>query len=86
MTFSLQLCLVDLEAATPVLHGGDGVLRLANLPLFPPNIMMVIMAKQFVFHQTRGHFSKRYDICPHVQVQTVFWLFIAVLEQWLLPC
>ena len=29
----------------------------------------------FLFHQTRGHFSKKYDICPHVQLQTVVWLF-----------
>ena len=21
------------------------------------------------------HFSKKYDLCPHVQLQTVFWLF-----------
>jgi hypothetical protein len=31
----------------PVLHGRDVVLRLASIPLFPPNITMVIMAKQF---------------------------------------
>jgi hypothetical protein len=37
------------DAATPVLHGWDGVLRLASLPLFPTNIMMVVMAKQFCF-------------------------------------
>ena len=37
------------DAATLVLHGWDGVLRLASLHLFPPNIMMVIMAKQFYF-------------------------------------
>ena len=37
------------DAATPVLHGWDGVLRLASLNLFPPNITMVIMAKQFYF-------------------------------------
>jgi hypothetical protein len=24
----------------------------------------------FLFHQTRGHFSKKYNICPHVQLQT----------------
>ena len=24
----------------------------------------------FLFHQTRGHFSKKYDLCPHVQLQT----------------
>ena len=42
-----------------------GVLWLASLPLFPPNITMVIIAKQFyLFHQTRGHFSKKYDLCP----------------------
>ena len=37
------------DAVTPVLQGMDGVLRLVSLPLFPPNIMMVIMAKQFYF-------------------------------------
>ena len=35
---------------------------------------MVIMAKLFLFHQTSGHFSKNYDLCPHVQLQTVVWL------------
>ena len=40
----------------------------------------------FVFHQTRGHFSKKYDLCPHVQLQTVDWLFFKAVEQWLLPC
>ena len=29
----------------------------------------------FLFHQTRGHFSKKYDLCPHVQLQTVVWIF-----------
>uniref|UniRef100_A0A3B4ZZB4 Uncharacterized protein n=1 Tax=Stegastes partitus TaxID=144197 RepID=A0A3B4ZZB4_9TELE len=33
---------------TSLLHW-DGVLRLASFPLFPPNVMMVIMAKQFSF-------------------------------------
>ena len=28
-----------------------------------------------LFLQTRGHFSKKYDLCPHVQVQTLVWLF-----------
>ena len=37
------------DAATPVFHGWGGVLWLASLPLFPPNITMVIMAKQFYF-------------------------------------
>jgi hypothetical protein len=37
------------DAATLVLQGWDGVLRLASLPLFPPNITMVIMAKQVYF-------------------------------------
>ena len=37
------------EAATPVLHGCDGVRRLTSIPLFPPNTTMVIMAKQFHF-------------------------------------
>ena len=29
----------------------------------------------FLFHQTRGHLSKKYPLCPHVQLQTVVWLF-----------
>ncbi|KAK6309758.1 hypothetical protein J4Q44_G00196390 [Coregonus suidteri] len=29
-----------------------------------------------LFHQTRGHFSKKYDLCPHVQFQTVFCFFL----------
>jgi hypothetical protein len=37
------------DAATSVLHGWDGVFRLASLPLFPPNITMVIMAKKLYF-------------------------------------
>jgi hypothetical protein len=47
------------EAATPVLHGWDGVLRLASLALFPPNITMVIMAKQLYFC-----FIRTEDISP----------------------
>jgi phytoene dehydrogenase-like protein len=27
-----------------------------------------------LFHQTRGHFSKKYDLCSHVQLQYVVWL------------
>ena len=30
----------------------------------------------FLFHQTRGHFSKKYDLCPHMQLQTVVCLFL----------
>jgi hypothetical protein len=30
----------------------------------------------FLFHETRGHFSKKYHLCPHVQLQTVVWLFL----------
>ena len=29
----------------------------------------------FLFHQTRGHFSKKYYLCPHVQLQTVVCRF-----------
>jgi hypothetical protein len=29
----------------------------------------------FLFHQTRGHFSKKYDLCLHLQLQTIVWLF-----------
>ena len=30
----------------------------------------------FFFLQTRGHFSKKYDLCPHEQLQTVVCLFL----------
>ena len=29
----------------------------------------------FLFRQTRGHLPMKYDLCPHVQLQTVVWLF-----------
>ena len=29
-----------------------------------------------MFHQFRGHFFKKYDLCPHVQLQTIVWLFL----------
>ena len=57
------------DAATPVLHGWECVLRLASIPLFPPNITMVIMAKHFFV-------SSDQRTCPHVQLQTVVWLFL----------
>ena len=34
------------DTATPMLHGWDGVLRLASLPLFSPNITMVIWSDE----------------------------------------
>ena len=38
---------------------------------------MVIMAKQFYFCFIRPEAisPQRYDLCPHVQLQTVVWLF-----------
>jgi hypothetical protein len=38
----------------------------------PPNITIVIMAKQFCFCFIRP--EDKYDLCPHVQLQTVVWL------------
>ena len=59
------------DAVTPVLHGWDGVLQLASLPLFPPNITMVIMAKQFHFC-----FIRPEDISPKCTIfVTVIRLF-----------
>ena len=37
------------DTATPLLQVWDGVFRLSSLARFPPNITMVIMAKQFYF-------------------------------------
>ena len=66
------------DAATPVLHSWDGVPLLASLPLFPPNITMFIMTKQFYFCFLRPEdiFPNKYNLCPHVQFQTVVWLFL----------
>ena len=65
------------DATTPVLHGCEGDLQLASLPLFTTNSTMVITAKQFYFCFIRPEktSSKKYDLCPHVQLQTVVWLF-----------
>ena len=30
---------------------------------------------QSLLQQTRGHFSRKYNLCPHVQLKTVVWLF-----------
>ena len=60
----------------PHASGLDGVLQLASLPFFP-NITMVVMAKQFYFCFIRPEDispkSTRFN--PHVQLQTVVWLF-----------
>ena len=60
------------DAATLMLHDWDSVLQLTNLPLFSPNITMVIMAKQLHFCLIRPE-----DIffCPHVLSQTIVRLF-----------
>jgi hypothetical protein len=34
----------------------------------------------FLFHQTRINFSKKYDLCHRVQLQTVVWLFYGGFE------
>jgi hypothetical protein len=59
-----------------VLHGWDGDLQLASLPLFPPNITMVSMAKQFYFCFIRPEdISPKYNLCAHVELQTILWHF-----------
>ena len=64
------------DAATSVLYGWDDVLWLASLPLFPPNITMVIMVKQFYFCFIRPEeISQKSTIFVHLQLQTVVWLF-----------
>jgi hypothetical protein len=68
-----------------VLHGWDGVLWLASLPLFPPNITMVIMAKQFYFCFIRPEdISPKSTIFVPMQLQTVVWLFYGglFLAEW----
>ena len=68
-----------------MLHGWDGVLWLASVPLFPPNITMVIMAKQFFFVSSdqRTFLLKVRSMSPCAVANQYF--FMAVLEQWLLP-
>jgi hypothetical protein len=37
---------------------------------------MVIMAKQFYFFSSdQRTFLQKFDLCPHVQLQTLVWLF-----------
>ena len=68
------------DAATPVLHGWDGVLRLASLPLLPPNITMVIISI-FISSDQRIFLQKVQSLSP-----CAFANRSLVLEQWLLPC
>ena len=49
------------DAATPVLHGWDGVLRLASLPHFPPNITMV-NSSNFVSSDQRTFLQKVWSL------------------------
>ena len=37
--------------------------------------MVIMTNSSILFYQTRGHFTKKYDLCPHVQLQTIVWLF-----------
>ena len=61
------------DAATPVLHGWG----LQASPFSSKhNDGHYSQTVPFLFHQTRGHFSKKYDLCPHVHLQTVVWLFL----------
>ena len=72
------------DAATPVLHHWDGVIWLARLSFsFKHNDGYYGQTVIFLFPQTRGHFFKKHDLCPHVQLQTVVWVFYGGFEQWL---
>lgn len=69
------------DATTSVLHSWYGVLRSTSFPLFPPNVTVVIMAKQLHFS-----FIRPQDMSPEVKVfvlvsflQTVIWLFYVSL-------
>ena len=74
------------DAATPMLHDWDGVLRLASFPLFPPNITMVIMVKQlyFCFIRPEDISPKSMIFVPMCSCKLLSGFFIAVLELWLL--
>ena len=62
------------DCIATVLHGWDGVLACKPPPFSSKhNDGQTVL---FLFHQTRGHLSKNYDLCPHVQLQTVVWLFL----------
>ena len=52
-----------------------------NFHLFPPNVTMVIMSKQFSFRSIRpGHVSRNEALCPCVHFQSVTCLFMLLLE------
>jgi hypothetical protein len=57
------------DAANPMLHGWDGILRLASLPLFPPNITMVIMANSSICVSSDQRIFLQ---------KTIVWLFYGV--------
>ena len=65
------------DAATPMLHGWDGCSSACRPPPFSSkhNDGHYGQTVLFLFHQTRGHFSKKYDLFPHVQLQTIVCLF-----------
>jgi hypothetical protein len=75
------------DAASPVLHSWDGILRLASLPLFPPNITTVIMGNSsiFVSSDQRTFHQKARSLSPCAVANRRLAIFMAVLEEWLLP-
>ena len=74
----------------PVLHGWEGVLRIASLPLFPPNITMVIMAKQlyFCFIRPEDTSQKVRSLSPCAAANCSlaflrrFWCSVFFLAEW----
>jgi hypothetical protein len=79
------------DAATPVVHGWGWCSSACKRPPFSSKHSDGHYGQTvlFLFRLTRGHFSKKCDRCPHVQLQTVVWIFYSgfgavasVLAEW----
>ena len=69
------------DAAPPVLHSWDDVLRLASFPLFPSNVTLVIMAKQFNFSFIRPQdMSPKIKVFLSMYICKLIWLFYVAIE------
>ena len=63
------------DAATPGLHGWDGVLELASLPLFRPNIMMITTI--FVSSNQRTFLQKVRSLSPCAVANCLAFLWLS---------
>lgn len=66
--FTSPSCCPQNDATTPPTSVGVVVLNLQVISLLQGNYNETVW---FRFHQTRGHLSRKKDLCPYVQVQKI---------------